>query len=198
MACTYPFQCQRPETACSGVTLWKRPWRVSRMERAGELFIWGKAEGSGLVHPEEDMASGITMAALQVPWGCYGVDGARLFTVVQGRRMWDKRHKLKEGSCRVDIRKWFFLLGETGSGTGCSESLCGLCPWRFSGCYWTEPEATQSDLRDKPVVSRRVERRPFQPEMLCDCNYHLLLPYLWQWAPVTGLRKREDCHASKC
>lgn len=109
MACTYPFQCQRLETACSGVTLWKRPWRVSRMERAGELFIWGKAEGSGLVHREEDMASGVIMAALQVPWGCYGVDGARLFTVVQGRRMWDKRHKLKEESRRVAIRKCFFF-----------------------------------------------------------------------------------------
>lgn len=68
----------------------------------------------------------------------------------------------------MDIRKLFFPQGETGSGTGCSEMLHSLCSWRFSRCMWTEPEETQSDLRCETAVSKRMDTRPFQPEIPCD------------------------------
>lgn len=38
------------------------------------------------------------------------IDGARLFTVVHGRKMGDNRHSLKEVRFRLDIRKNFFTM----------------------------------------------------------------------------------------
>lgn len=131
---SYPWHAGIPFNATGwrlpawGATLWKRSWRVSRMEGAGGLSLSGEAEEPGLVQPREDTASGDKTAAPQGLWGWHGVGGARLFTAVQDRRMRDNRHKLKEESFRVDIRKHFSLWGETGSGAGCSERLHGLCP----------------------------------------------------------------------
>lgn len=78
-------------------------------------------------------------------WTCHEVDPARQITVLQGRRMWNNRHKLKEESFTVDIRKLFFPQGDTG----CSEMLHNLCSWRFTNASGQRLEQANllSDVR---------------------------------------------------
>lgn len=72
LACTNPFQCHRLETACLGAILWKRPWRVSRMGRAGGLSLWGEAEGPALGRHSFREYDSSPPAPMWVSWSRWG------------------------------------------------------------------------------------------------------------------------------
>lgn len=53
--------------------------------------------------------------------------------------MRDDKHKLKQKSVRLDIRRNFFPVSAVRQWTSCQERLCHLCPWKFSRHDWTQP-----------------------------------------------------------
>lgn len=75
---------------------------------SGAPALSGEAGAAGLLQRGAEMAFGGPNSSPQCLWGHLLGGGAGLFTAVQGRKVRDNRHKLKQ-KFRLDVRRNFFL-----------------------------------------------------------------------------------------
>lgn len=81
------------------------------------------------------MPSGARNSSPCYLWGGYRERRTRLYTAVPDGRIRDNRHKLHQ-EIQTGYKENLPLQGQSGSGTGCPERSCGLCPQTISrsGC----------------------------------------------------------------
>ncbi|KAK4827389.1 hypothetical protein QYF61_017794 [Mycteria americana] len=75
--------------------------------RAGTPLLQGQAERVGVVQPGEEKAVGRPYSSLP---GAYRKDGDRLYSKACCDRTRSNGFKLREGRCRLDLRKTFFAM----------------------------------------------------------------------------------------
>jgi len=76
------------------------------------------------------MTSGARNSSPCYPWGGYQEHRTGLYKAEPNGRTRDNRHKLQQ-EVQAGYEENLALQGESGSGTGCPQRLCGLCPRTF-------------------------------------------------------------------
>jgi len=119
--------------------LLERPQRrATRMVRGLEhLSYEERLREFGLFSLKKRRLRGELVNAYKYLKGGCQVDGAKLFSVVLSDRTGDNGHKQKHRKFHLDMRKNFFTLRVTDTGTGCPGRLRILLIWRYSKPAWT-------------------------------------------------------------
>jgi len=155
-------------------------------EGTGASILWGKAEGAGLVQPEEGWEGTLEMLINICRVGVRRM-GPDSFQWCPATGQGAMGTNWSRGSSSWTRGRTSFLWGSRNSGTDCPGRLWSLLLWRYSRPAWTQSCAACSGW---PCFGRGLDemthRGPFQPLTFCDS---VILQFCDIWVSVAqGIR----------
>lgn len=147
---------------------------TTKMVGTGALVLYGKPGGAGLVQSGAEMALREPNSYPPCVGGGHWGDEARLFTVVQGGRLTNNEHKVKEGRVRLDLGRHFFPMRTVCQWHGLPKEVVQPLS---SEVFKSQLDETPSSLvgpHSQPACEQEVG--PENPE-LPPCLNHLVI--LW-------------------